>query len=108
MAGHIFHDGESSITWGSSKQETVVLLSFEAEDMAWTEAMEQDIWLQELHQHTSESEQRSNIVMKAFEKLKLKEIRGIDEDLSKMDFKFRGENVGLSLKKKNLRYKLKT
>lgn len=56
VAEHIFHDGESSIMWGSSKQETVVLLSCEAEDMAWTEAMEQVIWLQELHRHTIESE----------------------------------------------------
>lgn len=58
--------------WDSSKQETNVLSSCEAENMAGTEAMEQDSCLQELHQHTSKSEQRSDIVMKAFGELKLR------------------------------------
>lgn len=55
-AGYIFYDSENLTTWGSSKQETVVLLSCEAEDMTRTEFMEQAIWFQELHRHTSGSE----------------------------------------------------
>ncbi|XP_048599669.1 secreted RxLR effector protein 161-like [Brassica napus] len=46
--GHIFHLGESPITWCSQKQDTVALSSCEAEFMAGTEAPRQALWLQEL------------------------------------------------------------
>ena len=100
IVAHIFYDGEILIVWGSSEQETVVLPSCEAEDIAGTEAMEQAIWLQELHRHTPGSEQGSHIVMKAFGKLKFKRMRrfiGV-QDVTEDEFKLKGDNVGLSLK----------
>lgn len=46
-------------------------------------------------QHIPGSEQRDDILTNALERLKFKEIRGFVgiEDLSKMDFKFKEENV---------------
>ena len=46
--GHMFYLNDCLITWCSKKQETVALLSCEAEFMAATEAAKQAIWLQEL------------------------------------------------------------
>lgn len=52
--------------------------------------------------HISGSEQRTNILMRALGRLNFKEMINIvgDEDLSKMNFKLNGENVGLNLKEK--------
>ncbi|XP_056846705.1 uncharacterized protein LOC130497703 [Raphanus sativus] len=86
VSGHIFYSGGRSTTWGSSKLETVFLPSCKAKDMAGTEAMEQAIWLRNLHRR----EQRRDNLMTAFGKLKLKEMRDIDEDLSKMISSLRG------------------
>ena len=44
----MFYLNDCLITWCSKKQETVALLSCEAEFMAATEAAKQAIWLQEL------------------------------------------------------------
>lgn len=43
--GHIFYLEKCHITWSSQKQETVALLSCEAEFMAATETVKQAIWL---------------------------------------------------------------
>lgn len=62
-------------------------------------------------EHVSNNQQKTDILTMTLGKIKFKEMRELTgvQELSKTEFKFRGENVGLSLKKKiNLRYKLKT
>ncbi|KAJ4891308.1 hypothetical protein Rs2_31056 [Raphanus sativus] len=96
--GHIFYVGESLIRWCSSKQENVVVSSCETENMAGIEAMKHAILFQELHRLIPESENRVDVLMKEFGKLKLKKMRGIIKSLFRMDFKLKGEIVGVSLK----------
>ncbi|KAF8098719.1 hypothetical protein N665_0260s0026 [Sinapis alba] len=75
VAGNILYVDESPITRCSSKQETGEL---------------------------SSCEQKVETLSITLGRLKFKEMRGLVdiEDLSKMDFKLKGENVGLSLKEK--------
>ena len=97
---------ESPNTWCTSKQETVELSSSEAALITWTEATKLAIWHGELHRLILGREQRADILSRALGRLNFKDTRGV-EDLSKMEFKLKGENVELSLKNiENLRNKL--
>ncbi|KAG7597280.1 Zinc finger CCHC-type [Arabidopsis suecica] len=117
--GHVFYLGESSstITWCSQKQDTVALSSCEAEFMAGTEAARQAIWLQDLLseingecvedglaevEHVPGEEQKADILTKALGRIKFKEMRDLIgvQELEKLEFKLKGEIVGLSLKAK--------
>ena len=52
-------------------------------------------------EHVPESEQKADILTKALGRIKYKEMRGLMgiQDLKDMEFKLKGENVGVSLKK---------
>ena len=154
--GHVFYLGESPITWCSQKQETVALLSCEAEFMAGTVAARQAIWLRDLlgeidpmlrekviikidnqstialtknpifHGHSKHihmryhfirecvedglievehvpgDRQKADILTKALGRIKFKDMReliGVQE-LTKFQFKLKGEIVEISLNKK--------
>ncbi|XP_033137167.1 uncharacterized protein LOC117128572 [Brassica rapa] len=106
VEGNIFYVDESLIMRCSIEQETVVLSSGEATLITENEAAKLATWRGELQRRILRREQRTDILWRALGKLKFKEMRGV-EDFSKMEFKLKGENVGLSLKEKvNLRNKL--
>ncbi|KAL0712034.1 hypothetical protein Bca4012_019012 [Brassica carinata] len=112
VARHIFSIGESLFMWCLSKQESVVLPSCEAEDMAENEAVRQVLYhtirkcvkyiLIEV-QRIPENEQRVETLKKALGKhLTLREMRRLTrvQEVHEDEFKLKGENVGLSLKEK--------
>lgn len=106
VEGNIFYVDGSLIMRCPIKQETVALSSCEATLITGNEATNVGIWRGELHRGILGKEERTDILTRALERLKFKEMRGV-EDLSKMEFKLKGENVRLSLKEReNLRNKL--
>ncbi|KAF8044875.1 hypothetical protein N665_6158s0002 [Sinapis alba] len=101
---NIYYIDRSSILRCSSKHETIELSLCEADNMAKTEAVKLILYhlVREYVEYDLikvhcmlESEQRVDTLAKALGRLKFKEMRGLVdiEDLSKMDFKLKGENI---------------
>lgn len=58
--------------------------------------------VQVIVEHISGDQQKADILTKTFGRIKFKEMRDLigKQDLSKKEFKFKGENIGLNLKEK--------